>query len=300
MSMRSSGEYKAGQSTQSGIRDGRSGANAFDMQGLALSVIEGISELDASESGITELPANLADVAPDLEVIDCSLCALTSLPACISRLADLSLLNVSSNAIESLPTLPMGLLYLHAHSNKLTALPPMPTALRVLNVHHNMLSSLPHFAELRFLETLIVSSNPLRSFPQDLPLSLSVLTLDNIQLEVLPSVGQLTGLKSLSLMDNFLEQVPVSISQLTGLTVLSLARNRLRCVPSAMCTLTNLGVLALAGNPLLGPLLDRSETGKGFLLVSFSRLHLTERHAFKNLFPAVRGFLDLVREAETH
>jgi hypothetical protein len=104
---------------------------------------------------------------------------LTELPASLSKLSALQVVDVSNNKLQSLAPL-AGL-----------------TALVALNAGHNALTELPAFSweKLEHMQTLAAPSNQITILP--------------------PGVGSLQQLVSLDLSDNAIEQVPIEMGQLT-------------------------------------------------------------------------------------
>ena len=116
--------------------------------GLALergALVE-MRELRLKGLSIGRVPASLS-LLRSLEILDLSGNSLVSLPSTIIRLCDLKTLNVSSNALLALPPLPSGLTRVEAASNRL--------------IDANIL---PVVSQLPYLTHLDVSNNPLIEF----------------------------------------------------------------------------------------------------------------------------------------
>jgi Leucine-rich repeat (LRR) protein len=142
---------------------------------------------------------------------------LTSIPAELGNLTNLTELYLTTNRLTSIPA-ELGnlnnLTELYLGCNHLTSIPPELsnlTKLRVLDLHSNQLTSVP--AEL----------------------------------------GSLTNLSGLNLSDNQLTNVPAELGNLTNLTWLWLQGNRLTSVPAELGNLTNLTQILLYNNPLSPP-----------------------------------------------
>ena len=174
---------------------------------------EGKTELELSDRGIKELPAEIGQLT-NLTELDLSLNQLSSLPAEIGQLMNLTKLYLTSNQLSSLP----------AEIGQLAN----PTA---LDLSGNQLSSLPaEIGQLANLTELSLYSNQLRSLPA--------------------KIGQLTNLTKLDLSDNQLSSLPAEIGQLTNLTDLYLYFNQLSLLPAEIGQLMNLTKLVLSGNKL--------------------------------------------------
>ncbi|MEM8723857.1 MAG: COR domain-containing protein [Cyanobacteria bacterium P01_G01_bin.39] len=128
------------------------------------------------------------------------------------------------------------------------------TNLSVLDLRGNSLSSLPaSIGQLTNLSVLYLSDNSLSSLPAEIGqlTNLSVFDLRGNSLSSLPAeITQLYNLSKLYLSDNFLSSLPAEIGQLTNLTRLDLDNNSLSSLPAEITQLYNLSVLDLNGNSL--------------------------------------------------
>jgi internalin A len=166
--------------------------------------------LDLSGQGLTTLPAEIGQLT-NLSVLDLGGNQLTTLPAVIGQLTNLSQLYLRNNQLTTLPAV-IGQL----------------TNLSVLDLGGNQLTTLP--AVIGQLTNL------------------SVLDLSDNQLTTLPAViGQLTNLSVLDLSDNQLTTLPAVIGQLTNLSQLYLENNQLTTLPQQIQRLTKLEKLDLRG-----------------------------------------------------
>jgi Leucine-rich repeat (LRR) protein len=102
-------------------------------------------------------------------------------------------------------------------------------SLRVLDLSSNGLDSLPSLNRLRRLEQLRVHDNTLRTFPVlDSLANLRVLSAARCSLvTVHPGVGRLSKLDSLDLSGNQLVDLPLEVTWLTGPVSVSVAGNQL-------------------------------------------------------------------------
>ena len=97
---------------------------------------------------------------------------------------DISYINCSKNALESLPSvLPYNLKKLECDHNHLTYLPELPEYLEVLNCKNNNLTKLPHLPDN--LGWLYTSHNHLVELPE-LPIELRILVCNHNNLTILP------------------------------------------------------------------------------------------------------------------
>ena len=189
-------------------------------------------------------------------------CALTALPAGLSRLAQLERLDVGDNRLADLPALPGQLRELYVHDNQLARLPALP-ALAVLDANRNRLDEVPALAGIGFVylaanrltalpavsgvRYLNVSDNPLDRLAVSDP-AIEELRAEHAQLSALAIEG-LAGLRELALRGNQLTAVPASIGRLTRLLTLDLRGNQLDELPEALRALP-LAKLDLRWNPL--------------------------------------------------
>jgi Leucine-rich repeat (LRR) protein len=106
-------------------------------------------------------------------------------------------------------------------------------AAKVVDVSENAIASLPRaLAGLTRVHRLCASHNALTALPQGLCgrwVSLKVLRLERNKLASLPpDLGELARLEELWLSDNQIESLPSSVAKLKRLRTVRLARNRLR------------------------------------------------------------------------
>ena len=140
---------------------------------------------------------------------------ITSLPAEIGMLTNLTRIDLSYNRLTSIP----------AELEKLTNLTR-------LDLHRNQLPSIPaELGKLTKLTTLNLSDNQLTSIPAEL--------------------GKLTNLKTLYLYGNHLTSIPAELGKLTKLTELWLHANQLTNIPAELGKLTKLDNLYLDHNEAL-------------------------------------------------
>eukprot|EP00037_Helgoeca_nana_P030431 m.375890 g.375890 ORF g.375890 m.375890 type:complete len:1033 (+) comp28188_c3_seq1:1151-4249(+) len=203
----------------------------------------GIRELDVVE----QLGPNLANEA-----------GLVYLGVC--DLADLAVLTLSKNAIESVPAeigQLTGLRRLVLSENNLRSMPATVgrlTALTELNLNDNELESLPvEIGNLVALTLLRLDNNQLTNVPKELGqlVALTQLALNNNQLErVPPELGDLVALTAVRLDHNRLSKVPDQLGNLVALTALRLDDNQLTSVPKQLGDLPVLKFLHLDRNKL--------------------------------------------------
>jgi len=133
-----------------------------------------LRELNLGNNELTDLPDELASLAPTLKVLWLDDNLLKTLPKSILELGSLSALRLSRNALEVLPAQIRQLRSLEVlalDSNQLEALPESVNdlpLLRTLNVRQNRLAALPDLGALAALQTLAASSNRLAAAPPGL------------------------------------------------------------------------------------------------------------------------------------
>ena len=161
---------------------------------------------------------------------------LENLPKTIGRLAELTILNASFNAIVQLPEsigALTNLTSLQIVGNALTLLPSeigQLTQLQLLNVGGNELTSIPpEVGLLSNLFSLFVGGNELTELPVE--------------------IGLLTNLIDLSIISNQLSTLPEALDQLSIIS-LNLSNNNFVVVPSWVFGLPNLEAFTITNNPL--------------------------------------------------
>ena len=155
----------------------------------------------------------------------------------ISRLKNLSYLDLGGNSIETLP----------AEIAKLTSL-------RLLILDNNALTELPkEIGSLSKLEVLSASGNALTELPKEIAglESLEQLKLsDNLLAELPEELGELDKLTVLVLEENLLTRLPDSLGRLSRLNVLDLGSNRLTALPLSVSKLKELYFTDLSKNAI--------------------------------------------------
>lgn len=194
-----------------------------------------LAVLAVSLNPIAALPPALTALAPTLQWLDASECALTDAALC-GGLTALTRLDLHSNRIAAVPS-SFGRLHrlarLSLHSNELTAVDDAigdATALEWLTLNSNRLATVPaSMGRLPRLSRLSLHINALTSVPA--------------------ALGALP-LEALSLHTNRLTDVPDGLlAGLTGCVRLSLWGNRLHALPATVGRMAALQELWLNGNP---------------------------------------------------
>jgi len=180
-------------------------------------------------------PAQLSRLKK-LRVLDLSENAIDTLPYGLFRLSELTDLNLSGNQLTGLSN-KIGTLKrlktLELQSNKLHDVPAAIGnfhQLQQLNLQANPLDTLPPLGGLKKLKTLNLSFCNLVSLPED--------------------IGALSSLKSFDASDNFLTALPESITKLSKLENLRVSTNLLQKLPDHIGVLTNLRELYVDINQL--------------------------------------------------
>lgn len=178
--------------------------------------LQGATRLDLRGCGLTELPAEVLDLADTLEVLDLSGNALTTLPDGLARLSWLHTLFASSNRFERLPPV-------------LGDLPLLDT----LGFKANRIAEVTAASLAPSLRWLILTDNRIAAMPDTLT--------------------DCAGMQKLMLAGNRLTRLPDGIGGLQRLELLRLSANRFEriddALPHALLALPRLAWLAHAGNP---------------------------------------------------
>ena len=195
-----------------------------------------VKSLKLKNNSLTSLPAEIGNLT-NLTMLELRINFFKSLPASIGKLTNLTGLDLRKNSLTSLP----------AEIGKLTNLTK-------LEVENNSLTSLPAtIGKLTKLTELKLRVNSLTSLPAEIGnlTKLTELGLGNNSLTSLPAtIGKLTNLTSLNLADNSLTTLPTEIGNLTNLTGLELRMNSLTSLPATIGNLTNVIGLDLENNSL--------------------------------------------------
>ena len=285
---------------------------------LTLVSLEG-NTVDAGKA--SELCKRVLKELPRLEKLAINKSQLPTIPAEIALFGNLVLIDLEENQIRSLPEdcLPTTLKEAFMAKNRLTQLPnalvrcsalvaldlhaneitvPQLSAmdrrkqtvfdlpvLEVLNLADNRFDALPMiaWANLRHLQRIVLDQNQFKTFPPQLCLigSLLTLSISSNALASLPEeISALTSLTELDVGTNALESLPNGLRLLTRLKTLDVRHNRLQRLPAAtLGALINLSRLFAQENQI-------SE-----LPVELGRLPLTMLHAQENQIGSVPSSL---------
>ncbi len=174
-----------------------------------------------------------------LNFLEISKCGLTELSEDVSNLEELTKLSLQHNALLTVP-------------NGLASL----INLKYLDVSFNAISSLPAniFEKLSHLESLVLDSNQLADLPSLSGLvELHHLSAANNQLCSLPAtLSNCAKLMTVNAAGNQITELPsdMSWSNLAHLHRLNLSDNRLTAIPGELAECRKLRELLLSGNPL--------------------------------------------------
>lgn len=194
---------------------------------------------------IWSLPESWSSLSSSLATLNLDTNRLTSLPACILSLSNLTSLSFSKNKVSIVPNLralsnlqtisatrnvisfidelPPSLTALHVGGNNLSEFPPHFTSLtklRLLDCGENNLSYIPGklLLAMSSLEDLNASSNHISVSPSAFPPSLTRLDAEkNGMVAISPALFHCTNLTRLDLSKNNLRQIPEKIGQLKQL-----------------------------------------------------------------------------------
>lgn len=207
-----------------------------------------IESMLLNHNRLVGLPHLLLQFA-NLKVLDLSSNAITTLPDAVCQLPLVTL--IAKNNLLTNGSLPKSLLTKQANGNAGGA----SSTLKELNLSGNQLTHFPEqVTELRHLKYLYLGGNKISSISKDIwkMQSLHVLSLGgNLVSEVPEAVGSLNHLQALVLCDNLIEILPTNIARLKNLKSLLLHKNRLRHLPKDIVALKNLTELSLRDNPLV-------------------------------------------------
>ncbi|MCX7294230.1 leucine-rich repeat-containing protein kinase family protein [Janthinobacterium sp.] len=162
--------------------------------------------------GLTDFPREIFDLADNLEILDLSGNALSTLPDDLPRLHKLRIIFCSDNLFTTLPA---------------------------------VLGSCEELSMIGF------KANRIRHVPAAaLPPRLRWLTLTDNAIEALPDeLGNCHELQKLMLAGNCLSHLPATLANCRQLELVRIAANRFTALPDCLLALPRLGWLAYAGNP---------------------------------------------------
>ena len=184
---------------------------------------------------------------PFLQYLDLSCNQLPQVPDWVYDLKHLKFLNLGSNRIHSIESIPPDLETLKVHKNFISSLPPLPKSIKFLNLYLNRLRFMP-VLDLPHLEFLSFGATDVREIPP-LPSSLRWLTLVANKLVYLPdNFTQLINLEGARLAKNQIKCLPYDIGNMS-LRELSLYSNALESLPESFYLL-KLSKLNLSKNRL--------------------------------------------------
>lgn len=224
-----------------------------------LQFLRDIRVADFSDLDLSSLPESMSKLS-NLTELNVSRNNLVSLPECIGTLSQLTKLNASNNSLVSLPkyigTLSQ-LTKLDVSDNALKHLPEdigTLSQLTELNVSYNSLTDLPEsIYTLSVLQKLNISSNRIDSLSERLGElhCLTELDASNNHLENLPEgLFDLVLLTELNVSINSLEYLSERIGNLALLTELDVSINMLTDLPESLCELSHLTFLYASHNDL--------------------------------------------------
>eukprot|EP01102_Stenamoeba_stenopodia_P020794 TRINITY_DN8237_c0_g1_i1.p1 TRINITY_DN8237_c0_g1~~TRINITY_DN8237_c0_g1_i1.p1 ORF type:complete len:970 (-),score=239.15 TRINITY_DN8237_c0_g1_i1:45-2954(-) len=224
--------------------------------------------LDLSHNALESVPKDIGTLSC-LKSLRLDNNQISSLPD-LGKMKSLERLNVENNKIKHLSK-SLGLHHatsltsINLSHNALTSLPQFPPSVTELLLHSNQLVdiSAESFSLATSLKRLHLGSNQLATFPSALYnlIQLQALYLDNnvlediVPLPISPSaaigINKMMSLKQLDLSKNKLKTIPALFGQLTNLERLILAENKLTSLPPELSSLPRLYYLDVEENPTL-------------------------------------------------
>eukprot|EP00096_Caligus_rogercresseyi_P008957 TRINITY_DN2947_c0_g1_i1.p1 TRINITY_DN2947_c0_g1~~TRINITY_DN2947_c0_g1_i1.p1 ORF type:complete len:639 (-),score=176.94 TRINITY_DN2947_c0_g1_i1:1306-3222(-) len=221
--------------------------------------LENLVKLNVNHNRISSLPESMQDLMKmkSFTAAHNSLKSLES-PPLLSRWDSLDELDVSHNALETLPS-DIGYLSqltrLCFSHNVISSLPSELSFLRrltLVELSHNKIKSIGDtFSESSSLEQLYLQNNEITDFPI-LHSKLKELHLGHNNIQEIPSesIMRLGSLVILDLKFNQVPLLPEEFASLQSLERLDLANNRLSDIPPIIGTLPNLMSLVVEGNSI--------------------------------------------------
>lgn len=182
-----------------------------------------ITYLDISFNHLLEFPP-IAKFAPNLEVFLVQYNFISSsameFPNSISKLDISHNFLKSINNIKNLPNL----IDLNLSSNCLKSLPSLPQSLQVFNAESNQIDGSPPIT-LKSLSTLHLSENAFTNIPDIRDSYISSLELRNNKIQTFDVSNLSSVTKKIDLTNNFVEEIPEEIYQMNRIQSLSLDNN---------------------------------------------------------------------------
>lgn len=179
---------------------------------LRSGALTGIRRLDLSGCGLTDLPAEVLELADTLELLDLSGNALSALPDELPRLRKLRIIFASGNRFTALPEV-LG----------------RCEQLEMVGFKSNRISRVSALALPARLRWLILTDNQIDCLPAE--------------------IGRCHRLQKLALAGNLLRALPPEMAACTRLELLRIAANQLTELPAWLLDLPRLSWLAFGGNP---------------------------------------------------
>lgn len=194
--------------------------------------------LNLKGQGIRVLPDDIIKLV-NLEQLDLSYNAFTSIPPQVFRLSKLKTLNLNNNAISELPNM--------------KALHNLTTLRLDVNPFTNPVAELKKVADIASLSSLNFSANKVTAFPEELlkMANLSELDLGYGNIKTLPAnIDKLQNLKRLVLTKNLITTFPAAFFKLPKLENLDLSYNDFKVLQPEFANL-HLNVLDISFNKSL-------------------------------------------------
>ncbi|KAG9394535.1 Leucine rich repeat [Carpediemonas membranifera] len=239
--------------------------------------VTSITELELGGNALTRVPTSITNLV-DAYKLGLSSNSLTTIPP-LAAMAALEFLDVSHNALTSLPALPDSVIVVEARENKITDASALNgyNALQTIDLNSNKLTTLTgtlpasigsfeaaanaittvdtsYFSQARGLTNIDLSSNALTDFPANLcgnGWQLETLDLSHNYIGYVEDFSGCKYLEKLYLHNNKITSIPNDIwTDLKYVTYLDLSYNKFTSIPDEIGELTGLVELHLANTPV--------------------------------------------------
>ncbi len=207
------------------------------------------SSLSIIGCNINKYPSCIAANGFSLLYLDLSENNLKHIPDLASTLPNLRELYINNNRLTALPIVCNSILIYHMHNNLITDLDgKLPYMCTELCAYNNAIQWLPDKLPPNLLRLDISDNSDLDTLPNELPLYLTDLIMDNCQIARLPEFISFK-LRAISARNNKL--VSINITWPYTLEIINMQDNNITEIPECLADCKYLKNINLAGNPLI-------------------------------------------------